>query len=166
MKTFSKKELTEKAAPVFKNHPKAGVLYATTDGQFFLNKNRRDLHANASNLGIYDISRDESPLTPEGGTEPKLPSVAKLKDLVAEIDDEDELSALLETEKNGENRKTAVAAIEERIAETSAKASASEGKSEEVETDVSNIKTEAETVEASDEDTADADTKEPKADKQ
>lgn len=77
MKTLSKTALNEKAVPVFKVHPNATVLYATSDGQFFLNKNRAELHANGNKLSVHDISRPE--VEDEPAKAPKEEPVAKKK---------------------------------------------------------------------------------------
>ncbi|WP_438710857.1 hypothetical protein ACSTS3_19660 [Aquimarina muelleri] len=46
-KSYSKSELKEQSKEVFKHYPTAKVAFATTDGQFFLNENRANLHATA-----------------------------------------------------------------------------------------------------------------------
>lgn len=56
-------DLKQLAEPVFKANPKADKLLATSDGQFFLekNKNAADFHAkNKGGLRIYTIDRDGS----------------------------------------------------------------------------------------------------------
>ena len=42
-------------------------------------------------------------------------TVADLEDALADVDDADELAAILEAERDGKDRKTAVAAIEARL---------------------------------------------------
>ena len=51
-KTYSKAELEKKAKDVFKEYPSAKSLFATTDGQFFLDKNRANLHAGAKEMSL------------------------------------------------------------------------------------------------------------------
>lgn len=120
MKTFSKKELNAKAAPVFKEHPNASVLYGTSDGQFFLNKNRAELHASANKLSVHGIEapspqRGEITKEPEGSM-----TVDEIRELAEGTADKTVLEHLLNDERNGKNRKTAIAAITDRLEELEA----------------------------------------------
>lgn len=121
MKTFSKTELTKKAIEVFRENT-GSVIYATTDGQLFFNKNRAELHAGKgkTKLGVYDIARADVALDPkevDAVKEDNEQTVDDIKELIAETSDLAELDKLLTDEKEGKDRKTAIAAIEERIAE-------------------------------------------------
>jgi len=119
--TFSKKELREKAAKVFQENT-GSVIYATSDGQMFFNKNRAELHANSSKekLAVYDFARaDMEEETQEEDFE-KLASIAVLKKQLPEMNDFSELKEMLSIELNGEKRKTAVTIIDARIKELAA----------------------------------------------
>lgn len=120
MNTFSKKQLNEKALPVFKEHPNAPVLYGTSDGQFFLNKNRADLHASANKFTVHDIEAPQPPKGEEAEMQDDGLTVKEIKELVDGTADKAQLEQLLEDERNGENRKTAIAAIEARLKELAA----------------------------------------------
>ena len=56
-KTYSKAELEKKAKDVFKEYSNANSLFATTDGQFFLDQNRANLHAGAKG-NVIEIEND------------------------------------------------------------------------------------------------------------
>ena len=58
MKQYSKTQLKEKAKDIFKSCPDAETLYATSDGQFFLEQNRADLHADENKLQVIEIEKD------------------------------------------------------------------------------------------------------------
>lgn len=128
MNKFSRKKLKEKAVKVFQEN-KGSVIYATSDGQMFFNRNRAELHANSAKLTVYDIPRSEldeqlktkgKPNGSESGKEDNGHTVDDLKALVAKTLDFAELAVLLEDEKAGKNRVTAIAAIDERVAELKA----------------------------------------------
>ncbi|MNS03118.1 hypothetical protein D3C72_344460 [compost metagenome] len=109
--TYSKSELKELAKDHFKS---LGVkrLYATTDGQFFLNEGRCQLHAGSTHT-VYAID-NEDPEQAEQVKE-KPVSVEELKKALPSMSME-ELQAALLHETAGANRKTATAAIEAQIA--------------------------------------------------
>lgn len=118
MKIKSKSEIKKTADKVFKTYPKANEVYATLDGNVFLSKNRAELHAS----GLSEKNNTVIPFVREGGEtvlekRNGLPSVSKLKEMLSGISEENELVDLLEQEKNGEDRKTALSAIQERIDE-------------------------------------------------
>jgi hypothetical protein len=59
MKTFSLEDLKRQAIEIFKRNPDAKLVYATTDGNIFLgkNKNSAELHAKSTGgLKIYEIT--------------------------------------------------------------------------------------------------------------
>ncbi|MEH6405761.1 MAG: hypothetical protein V7767_00625 [Leeuwenhoekiella sp.] len=124
MKTFSRKEIVDKSVEVFKQN-KEGKLFATSDGQFFILEDRRNMHAKSQKkpLGTYDIDRSEvetqlaKDIEVTTNDDQKEPTVDDIKALVAESSDVAQLESMQEDEKKGKNRKTALAAIEERIAE-------------------------------------------------
>lgn len=111
MKKFSKKQLIEQAAGIFKKHPKASFLYATTDGQYFLSRNRAELHASSDKLSVVIIQVTDI-------EEEEIITIKKLKPIVANLSDISQLEELLASEKASEDpRKTAIKLIEERIEE-------------------------------------------------
>ena len=59
-KSYSKTELTEHSKAVFKNYPTVKVVFATTDGQFFLDENRANLHATAEGK-VFTIENENIP---------------------------------------------------------------------------------------------------------
>lgn len=60
MKELTNKELQAKADKVFADFPKAEKVYATTDGNVFLEENRANLHAKKGKVIPFD-----RPLSPE-----------------------------------------------------------------------------------------------------
>lgn len=121
---YSRKQLVAKSVALFKKRTEA-VLYATSDGQFFVLKDRRNMHAKQQDLGTYDIERKEveeeiSEPTPDasGSKEDKQQTVKQIQAEVAKTEDVEALEKMLEAEKALEDpRKTAISAIEDRIAE-------------------------------------------------
>lgn len=122
MKINSRAQLVEKSKSLFSSRNE-NKLFATTDGQFFVHQDRANMHAQVNRetpLKVYIIDRSETEdQTPvKEAPQPKaLPSVAKLKELLPEVSEVGELEAILEQEKSGENRKTAIEAIQERLEE-------------------------------------------------
>ncbi len=57
---MNKQELIHGATPVFKSHPNQKVVFATTDGQYFLNKAEADLHASTSSVEVVEIAAKEA----------------------------------------------------------------------------------------------------------
>ena len=53
----SKSELNKQAQKLSIQY-NAPVVYGTSDGQFFLEKNRADLHSKAKNLTVYEFLKD------------------------------------------------------------------------------------------------------------
>ena len=119
MKSYSKEDLEKQAQKVFNKYPSTEVLYATTDGQFFLQENRAQLHASNKSLGLPKIiTRDLNNIEVAEVTEEKGLSVKELKTLVKATNDNATLEKMLEKENNTEApRKTAIEAIEARIVE-------------------------------------------------
>lgn len=116
--THSKAELQKMAKEHFEAL-RLKKLFATSDGQFFVLESRALLHAGSS-LTVYALE-DESQVTeaPEGGapeTPNNAPSVKALTELIANETDLVKLNNTLLEEISGPNRKSAVTAIEKRIA--------------------------------------------------
>lgn len=122
---YSRKELVAKAVALFKERNE-NVLFATTDGQFFIHKDRANMHAGSQEkpFTVYEIKRqeveeelDEAAPDASGSKEDKQ-TVKQIQAEVAKTEDVEALEKMLEAEKALEDpRKTAIAAIEERIAE-------------------------------------------------
>ncbi|MFA9212481.1 MAG: hypothetical protein ACEQSR_01355 [Candidatus Methylacidiphilales bacterium] len=132
----SKSELEELAAPIFED---LGVktLFATADCQFFLLQSRANLHA-GKKLQVITITKQETEIVDENAgdsgaadglgsgkdsadgssSEAATLSVKALTEKIAEETDLKLLTNLLHDEVIGLNRKTAVEAIEKRIAIT------------------------------------------------
>jgi hypothetical protein len=139
MKTQSRKELVALSIAIFKVRTEK-VLFATSDGQFFVLKDRAHTHANSQEkkLTVYEIERTEvedqlSEKTTTPSKEDEGYTVKELEALVAESSDPKALEGFLQDEKSGKNRKTAIAAIQERIDELAkaSEASISETKTKE-----------------------------------
>ncbi|MFY0714124.1 hypothetical protein J1D01_10635 [Seonamhaeicola sp. NFXS20] len=113
-KTYSKAELEKKAQAVFKNYPKAKKVFATTDGQFFLDQNRANLHAGAKGkvIEINDVIEEE---TEDTSIKPK--SAEALINEAKSIETIEAVEAAKEVETKGKNRSTVIAAYDARIDE-------------------------------------------------
>lgn len=90
-KTYSEAALQKKAETTLENYPNAEAVFATTDGNIFLDRNRAELHAGKGR--VVEIKR---PLPqPEAAAEPKVTAKdaialieeASLEDLAAFADD-------------------------------------------------------------------------------
>lgn len=114
MKLYSLKELEALAIEQFKNYPNEKQLFASSDGQFFFEENRANLHAKAKDLTVYpfrSISANDTD---------KIEDVDVFADLNAKeciklINDQTDpliIEQWLEVEKKGKQRATVVSAIE------------------------------------------------------
>lgn len=91
-KTYSEAELKQKAEPVFDRFTNAESVFATTDGNVFLDRNRAELHAGKGRV----IQFDRPVPAPEAPEEPKMTAkdaialieTAALEDLAAFADDQ------------------------------------------------------------------------------
>lgn len=118
MKKYSLKELQEMAKAHF-DALAVNKLYATSDGQFFLNAGRANLHAGAS-LTVYPIEKEESAQEADvqkdhSSSDQKPISIAELKKQLPAMN-MSELESALMSETAGANRKGATEAIEAQIA--------------------------------------------------
>jgi hypothetical protein len=114
--TKSLSELNQEAQALL---VKYGVnkIYATSDGQFFLLESRAHLHA-GKNHTVYPIEANEKEVvtnSAEGDTKEAL-SVKALTELIAGENDLEKVHLMLLEEIAGQNRKSAIAAFEKRIA--------------------------------------------------
>lgn len=113
-KTYSKAELEKKAQDHFKEYPKADKLFATTDGQFFLDENRANLHAGAKGKVIEIENEGVS----EDKSDTKKPQSADaLIEASKSIETIEAVEAAIVTETEGKNRTTVLAAYDARIEE-------------------------------------------------
>lgn len=114
-KTYSKAELEKKAQAVFKDYPKANKVFATTDGQFFLDENRANLHAGAKGK-VIEISNDGTDEdNADNSNKPK--SAEALINEAKTIETIEAVEAAKEVEAKGKNRSTVIAAYDARIEE-------------------------------------------------
>jgi hypothetical protein len=122
---YSRKQLVGKSIALFKERTEA-VLFATSDGQFFVFKDRANMHATShkSPLTVYEIERKDveeeinEPAPETSGSTESPKTVKVIKAEVATITEVEALEKMLEAEKALEDpRKTAIEAIEDRIAE-------------------------------------------------
>ncbi|QAA81408.1 hypothetical protein EI546_06545 [Aequorivita sp. H23M31] len=105
-KTYSEAELTTQAEGVFERFPDATTVFATTDGNVFLDRNRAELHAGKGRVIAIDRTLPE----PEAPEAPKM----NAKDSIALIQEAtlEDLSAFANDE-----RKTVQEAYQNRLAE-------------------------------------------------
>ena len=108
--TYSKKELAEKAADFFKENPEVSEVFATTDGNIFLLKNRAELHAGPK--GSVHLFTPDVPQEKTASTS----STPNAEATIALIEKVTTLEELADFEKD-EKRKTVLAAIEKRKGE-------------------------------------------------
>lgn len=109
MKGLTKETLAQKGQKYLKRY---GVeyMYATPDGQFFLNAGRAKLHAQDDK--IYKIGLlDKNSLSEKG----KRLTVKEIQELIKEETSLDVLKGMLLKETEGGNRIGAIEAIEERV---------------------------------------------------
>jgi len=141
MKKYSKTQLKEKAKDIFKSYPDATTLHATSDGQFFLEQNRAQLHADENELQVIEIEKNwdtstgsaqgtsassvqgtstgsaTSSVTGDAEDEHHI-SVEELQEKVKACTDVAALKKWLQQEQKAEKpRKTAVACLEKRLKE-------------------------------------------------
>lgn len=91
-KTYSETELKAKTVAIFERFTTAESVFATTDGNIFLDKNRAELHAGKGRV----IQFDRPVPAPEAKEEPKMTAkdaialieTAALEDLAAFADDQ------------------------------------------------------------------------------
>ena len=118
-KTYSKAELEKKAKDVFKEYPSAKSLFATTDGQFFLDKNRANLHAGAKG-NVIEIENEfeaHSKSNSKDSDSIKPKSADTLIEEAKTIESIDLVELAKEVEAKGKNRKTVIEAYDTRMEE-------------------------------------------------
>lgn len=102
MKTYSKEELEKKALKIFKQFPNANKVYATADGNVFLDKNRANLHTKGQIFEIERAHKSDANLS--------VKDAKTMIEEIAKIDKIEELDLIQSSEK----RKTVLEAIEKR----------------------------------------------------
>ena len=102
-----KKDIAQRVAATFKKFPTVDTVYATADGNVFIDKNRAAEHA--GNKGKYTayLRKEEAP----ADETPKT-----VKELLAEIKEATTVEQL-EKYTQDEHRKTVLEAVEKRTAE-------------------------------------------------
>lgn len=105
-RTYSETELQKEAEACFKRFPAADSVFATTDGNVFLDRNRAELHAGKGKVVQFDraLPEPEAPAAPTITAKDAIAqiAVATLEDLAAFADD---------------NRKTVQDAYQKRLIE-------------------------------------------------
>lgn len=92
-KIYSELELKDKAKAAFERFRNADSLFATTDGNLFLSRNRAELHAGAKGRVITidrPLPEPEAPKTPKMNAKEAIAQIAdaSLEALAAFADDE------------------------------------------------------------------------------
>ncbi|MDR0872990.1 MAG: hypothetical protein LBN27_05920 [Prevotellaceae bacterium] len=113
------KENAKKVADdIFARYKNETEVFVTSDGQAFVNEIHAKNHANSkgAKLEIFPFQKDAQKST-DGA-----PAKAAAKELIEQIgkaESAEAVTAILETEKAGENRKSVIEAAEKKIAELS-----------------------------------------------
>jgi hypothetical protein len=63
MKKFTLIQLTEQSVAYMEMYPAKDKIYATDDGNFFLDKNPAQNHANKTGSSLYTFEREKAPVT-------------------------------------------------------------------------------------------------------
>ncbi|MDQ8012038.1 MAG: hypothetical protein REI96_06300 [Flavobacterium nitrogenifigens] len=113
MKTFSEDELKDLANKIFAQYPDANQVFATVDGNIFLERNRADIHAGAKGR-VLVIDR---PIAEVSDDSKKDKNSTKLS-----AEDSIKAIALVETIEalepfRADKRATVIKAVEDKIAE-------------------------------------------------
>jgi hypothetical protein len=119
-KTYSKSELAKKAVDVFKTYPTAEKIFASNDGQFFLEENRAALHAKSLKKGQYFEIENEGEASADNSKDSKSKSAEDLIADAKDIETTEAVEAAIVLETEGKNRKTVLAAYDARIQELKA----------------------------------------------
>jgi hypothetical protein len=130
---MSTKELIEGSVSIFGRNKDLKKLHATSDGQYFLEENRANLHKNSKRdpitgkdkLTVVPITREDAlatlpkKATPTASVKSEFlqKSVADIKEALKTADDVEALKVVLAEEKANEPRSTAIEAIEAKIVE-------------------------------------------------
>lgn len=87
-KVYSEKELEQKALAAFAQYPNAKQVYATSDGNVFLEKNRASLHAGKGSIVTFDrpIKEEEE--------KDNAPKTLKAEEVIKAIKEAQNLEAL------------------------------------------------------------------------
>lgn len=112
-KTYSKEELQELANETFAQYPNANKVFATVDGNVFLERNRANIHATPKGQ-VLEFDR---PIVSEETKEKNTPKLSA-DDSIKQIGEITEIEAL--EPFKADTRKTVVKAVEDKIAELTA----------------------------------------------
>lgn len=111
-KTYTEAELKEKAKEVFAQFPKANKVFATVDGNVFLQENYANMHAGAKGR-VLPFDR---PIDPEKATATtKTPTADDQIKAIGEITTLEALEPY-----KADTRKTVIKAVEDKTAELTA----------------------------------------------
>lgn len=103
-------KIKENVAKAFENFPETDTVYATSDGQVFLNKNRAELHATPKGK-VQTFTRGVSEQEKSTKTN-VVPNVKTTVEAIKQVTTLEELKAF-----ESDSRKTVVEALEKRTAE-------------------------------------------------
>lgn len=107
--TYSESELKEQAGEVFKQYPAVNTLYATVDGNVFIEKNRADIHAGAKGRVLpFDRPVIKEAVAPSTKAEDVIKAIS-------EVTTTEELEVF-----KADTRKTVIKAVEDKTAELEA----------------------------------------------
>jgi hypothetical protein len=109
-KTYTESELKELAKEVFNQFPGKNTVFATLDGNVFLEKNRAEMHAGTKGRVLPFDRPIEKPTVKE--------TLTKAEDLIKAISEVETIEEL-EVFK-ADTRKTVIKAVEEKTAELEA----------------------------------------------
>lgn len=111
-KTYSEEELKESANSVFEQYPNATKVFATVDGNIFLDENRANIHAGAKGR----VLPFDKPLVKEEKADAtKNPSAADQIKAISEVTKLEDLEPF-----KADSRATVVKAVQDKTAELSA----------------------------------------------
>lgn len=103
-------KIKENVAKAFKNFPETDTVYATSDGQVFLNKNRAELHATPKGR-VQTFTRGVSEQEKSAETN-VVPNAKTTVEAIKQVATLEELKAF-----ENDSRKTVIEALEKRKAE-------------------------------------------------
>jgi len=112
----SRQSLLEGCASLFKKH-NTDKIFATTDGQYFLDHNRAHLHARSKKkMKVYELeASDLKEQDDKGNSEIHLLNAKTTIAAIKTIQDVEKLNTFLTEETEGKNRKSVIEAIENQI---------------------------------------------------
>lgn len=106
------KEINKQAKAIFSRYPKLSVLYVNSKGEFFT---RKDLAENSLSKEDHLTELNRQSVKTDDKEPLSEMSVAKLSEHLEAVKELPVAEQLLKDEIEGQNRKTAIAAIEDKI---------------------------------------------------